>query len=61
MTIYNSIPSMAADPPSVGRLLFRTAKFVPSWAEVTGTDQIVASSENGKTISTKELIITCGD
>ena len=58
MTIHNSIPSMAADPPNVGRLLFAPLTSVQLEQKLRERTFIVASSGNGKTISTKELIIT---
>ncbi len=62
MTIYNSIRnSIAAGPQSVGRLLFAPLTSVQLEQKLRERTHIVASSGNGKTISTKELIITCGD
>lgn len=62
MTIYNSIRnSIAADPHSVGRLLFAPPTCVQLEQKLRERTSIVASSENGKSTVKKEGIITWSD
>ena len=62
MTIYNSIRnSMAADPHSVGRLLYAPSTSAQVGPRLREGTIIVASSGNGKSTAKKEGITTCSD